>query len=411
MLRRAILLGRIAPCTLFLLLSTVWSCPHAPAQEEDPYRALRHRMVSEEIAKEGVKNEAVLQALRDVPRHKFVGPDVQQLAYYDLALPIGHKQTISPPYVVAYMTAMLDPKPEDRVLEIGTGSGYQAAILSRIVKEVYTIEIVEPLGKAAAQRLQDLGYKNVWTKVGDGYKGWPEHAPFDKIIVTCSPEDVPQPLIEQLREGGKMIVPLGERFQQLLYIFEKRDGKLVKTKLVPTFFVPMTGAAEEGRKIRPDLIHPRIINGGFEKQTEGALEGWYYQRQVSVARDKAPEGASYVTFTNREPGRSAGMLQGFGIDGSKVSSLTLSLSVKADQTRAGVQDHEQPALVIQFYDANAYPVGIATLGPWLGTFDWKQVRGEIKVPPQAQLAVFRIGLNGAVGSLSVDNVRLETATR
>ena len=130
----------------------------------------------------------VLQSMRTTPRHEFMTPDTRDLAYYDMAVPIGHGQTISPPYIVAFMTAQLDPQPTDRVLEIGTGSGYQAAVLSPLVKEVYTIEIVEPLGQRAAQTLQRLGYENVFPKIGDGYAGWPEHAPFDKIIVTCSPE-------------------------------------------------------------------------------------------------------------------------------------------------------------------------------------------------------------------------------
>src|SRR5262249_20990395 len=162
--------------------------------------------------------DAVLEAMKTVPRHLFVSPDLRARAYLDTSLPIGHKQTISPPFLVAYMTQALDPKPGNRVLEVGTGSGYQAAVLAGLVKEVYSIEIVEPLGLQAAKRLQDLGYKNVKTKVGDGYQGWPEHAPFDRIIVTCSPENMPQPLVDQLRDGGKMIIPLGEQFQQVFYL-------------------------------------------------------------------------------------------------------------------------------------------------------------------------------------------------
>src|SRR5262249_14529648 len=170
-------------------------------------------MVEVDLAREGITNKAVLDALREVPRHAFVDPLDHHRAYIDQALPIGHKQTISPPFIVAYMTQAIDPQPGDRVLEIGTGSGYQAAVLAHLVRDVHTIEIVEPLGKEAAARLKQLGYANVHVRVGDGYKGWPEAAPFDKILVTCSPEAVPQPLVEQLREGGKMIVPLGQRYQ------------------------------------------------------------------------------------------------------------------------------------------------------------------------------------------------------
>ncbi len=174
-----------------------------------------------------------------------------------MALPIGNGQSISPPLVVANMTEQLDPQPADRVLEIGTGSGYQAAVLSPLVRDVYTIEIQEALGKRADALLQRLGYKNVHRRIGDGYQGWPEAAPFDKIIVTCSPEQVPPALVEQLREGGRLIVPVGERFQQNLYLFRKTDGKLVGQALEPTMFVPMTGNAERQRLVKPDGANRR----------------------------------------------------------------------------------------------------------------------------------------------------------
>ena len=164
---------------------------------------------SREVASAGIKSPAILAVMRTVPRHEFVPADVRRYAYLDMALPIGEHQTISPPFVVAYMTQKLDPQPTDKVLEIGTGSGYQAAVLSPLVKDVYTIEIVEPLGERARQTFKRLGYKNVHTKIGDGYQGWAEHAPFDKIIVTCSPEKVPAPLVEQLHEGGRMVIPVG----------------------------------------------------------------------------------------------------------------------------------------------------------------------------------------------------------
>ncbi len=268
----------------------------------------RARMVDEEIVAAGVKNPRVIAAMRATPRHEFVPANLRANAYYDMALPIGEGQTISPPFIVAYMTESIDPQPKDKVLEIGTGSGYQAAVLSGLVQEVYTIEIVKSLGERADKTLKRLKYENVHAKVGDGYLGWPEHAPFDKIIVTCSPEKVPQPLIDQLKEGGRMVVPVGERYQQTLYLFKKTDGKMLREMLLPVIFVPMTGKAEEIRKVKPDPKHPTIVNGDFE-QVHGnppQVTGWHYQRQMEVVTaDDAPSGKRYVRFHNAEAGRGA----------------------------------------------------------------------------------------------------------
>jgi protein-L-isoaspartate(D-aspartate) O-methyltransferase len=170
---------------------------------------------------------------------------MHSLAYADRPLPIGHGQTISQPFIVAFMTEALKPAPADKVLEIGTGSGYQAAVLAELVAQVYTIEIVKPLGERAREDLARLGYANVHVRVGDGYEGWPENAPFDAIIVTCSPEQVPQPLVDQLREGGRMVIPVGTQAGgQDLYLLEKRGGKVVKQAILPVRFVPMTGKAQ-----------------------------------------------------------------------------------------------------------------------------------------------------------------------
>jgi len=215
----------------------------------DTYAKARENMVQQQIVARGVKEKRVIAAMRAVPRHEFVPPAQRARAYEDCALPIGEEQTISQPYVVAFMTEQLKPKPTDKVLEVGTGSGYQAAVLSQLVKEVYTIEIIESLGKRAEETLRRLGYKNVFVKIGDGYKGWKEHAPFDGIIVTCAPDHVPPPLVEQLKEGGRMVIPVGERGAQELYLMEKKGGKLVQTALLPVAFVPMTGEAQKkGRK-------------------------------------------------------------------------------------------------------------------------------------------------------------------
>jgi len=206
-------------------------------------------MVNEQLASLGVKNPRVLDAMRRVPRHEFVPAQWRSSAYDDSPLPIGYDQTISQPFVVAFMTEQLDPRPRERVLEIGTGSGYQAAVLAEMGAEVFTIEIVEPLAKRAGETLRRLGYKNVKVKAGDGYKGWPEFAPFDAIIVTCAPDHVPSPLVEQLKDGGRMIIPVGrEGSAQNLVLLEKRNGEIKQRAVLPVRFVPMTG--EAGKRSR-----------------------------------------------------------------------------------------------------------------------------------------------------------------
>ena len=202
-------------------------------------------MVQVQLMPRGVHDERVLGAMAKVPREEFVPPEVRAASYTDQPLPIGYGQTISQPYMVAFMTEQLRPSAKDRVLEIGTGSGYQAAILADLVAEVYSIEIVEPLAKNAEVTLQRLGYKNVHIKTGDGYKGWPEFAPFDAIIVTCAPERVPQPLTDQLKEGGRMIIPVGPAGVQQLYLLQKRNGQLLQSAVELVRFVPMTGQAEK----------------------------------------------------------------------------------------------------------------------------------------------------------------------
>ncbi|HEY6564014.1 MAG TPA: protein-L-isoaspartate(D-aspartate) O-methyltransferase, partial [Pirellulaceae bacterium] len=230
--------------------------------------AARKKLIHDELIPAGLTHPRVIESLLATPRHEFVPRAQRELAYFDMALPIGAEQTISSPLIVGMMTEALDPQPTDRVLEIGTGSGYQAAVLSPLVADVYSIEIVPSLGKRAKRTLERLGYTNIRVKIGDGYLGWPEAAPFDKIIVTCSPENVPEPLQNQLREGGRMIIPVGERYQQTLYRLAKTDGKLVREALQPTLFVPMTGRAESERDVQPDPARPTLINGSFESPSE-----------------------------------------------------------------------------------------------------------------------------------------------
>jgi protein-L-isoaspartate(D-aspartate) O-methyltransferase len=217
--------------------------PHAVQAGEDKFwEGQREEMVRDQLRSRGISDERVLTAMGTVPRHEFVPGAARARSYEDGPLPIGYGQTISQPYIVAFMSQALQISPSDRVLEIGTGSGYQAAVLSPLVKEVYTIEIVKPLAERAAATLKRLGFDNVKVKAGDGYQGWPEEAPFDAIIVTCAPEDVPPALLDQLREGGRMVIPVGPEGEvQELVLLEKSVGALKKVDLLPVRFVPMTG--------------------------------------------------------------------------------------------------------------------------------------------------------------------------
>ena len=208
---------------------------------QDEFTGLRKQMVDTQIRARGVYNNRVLKAMENVPRHLFVPAEYRSMAYDDRPLPIGHGQTISQPYIVAFMTEAIRPGPEDKVLEIGTGSGYQAAVLAEIVDSVYTLEIIDELGKEAAARLHKLGYHNVKAKVSDGYYGWQEYAPFDAIIVTAAAEEIPEPLIEQLKEGGRMIIPVEYVFgNQELVLVTKKKGEIKKKKILPVRFVPFT---------------------------------------------------------------------------------------------------------------------------------------------------------------------------
>ena len=198
-------------------------------------------MVEWQIEKRGIKNQPTLDAMRKIPRHKFVSTDMMERAYDDSPLPIGYGQTISQPYIVAYMTAVINPEPGQKVLEIGTGSGYQAAVLAEIVDEVYTIEIITELYSSAKKRLDDLGYKNITCINADGYYGIENAAPFDAIIVTAASEHIPPPLIEQLKDGGKMIIPVGSPFlNQTLILVEKNGEEITTNSLLPVRFVPFT---------------------------------------------------------------------------------------------------------------------------------------------------------------------------
>ncbi len=396
-----------------------------------------------------LKNKDVLRAVMRVPRDQFVPKDLRSVAYQDFALPIGEAQTISPPFVVAYMTEQLDPKPTDKVLEIGTGSGYQAAILGLLVKEVYTIEIVRSLGMRAEALLKRLKYNNVHCKIGDGYKGWSEAAPFDKIIVTCSPEKVPQPLVDQLKDGGKILIPIGNRYQQYFYLLTKKDDKLEKETLIPAFFVPMTGEAESKREVQPDPKNPGIVGGEFEEFNEkaNAPVGWYYTRNVSVRKEEnAPQGEQVLVFNNilvaraqerknmesTEKLKSQGnfqqsvlsngqnyqeltshTLQGFAIDGSNVRKLDISCYIRGNDLQSFGERRTMPVMSLTFFDKDRAAIGeqIIIAVP-IKDFGWKYFeRKDIIVPRRAKEGSIRIGILNGIGEIAFDDIKMQKSEK
>ena len=237
MKERRLLAGLLS--ILSVLGVTVWA--------QDAQTSAREAMVKDQLAARGIRDPRVLEAMTEVPRHEFVPQTVRSLAYADGPLPIGQGQTISQPFIVAFMTEVLALNKDDIVLEVGTGSGYQAAILGKIAKEVYTIEIVPALAESAQKLLEKLRFENVHVRQGDGYLGWPEKAPFDAIIVTCAPDHVPEPLVNQLKEGGRLVIPIGEQggVQQLV-LLRKKEGKILQENKLDVRFVPMTGKATNG---------------------------------------------------------------------------------------------------------------------------------------------------------------------
>ncbi|MBJ7325880.1 MAG: protein-L-isoaspartate(D-aspartate) O-methyltransferase [Chthoniobacterales bacterium] len=227
------------------LFSLLAGCHASPGPLE--LDGQREAMVSEQIEARGISDPATLAAMRVVPRHEFVPAGLREDACGDYPLPIGNGQTISQPYIVAFMTEAIRPRPGEKILEIGAGSGYQAAVLAQTGAEVYSVEIVEPLAEMARQNLERLGFANAHVKQEDGHRGWPEHAPFDAIIVTCAPDKIPPDLVAQLREGGRMIIPIGGGMEQELILLRKHGDKIEKQPVLPVRFVPMTGEAEKAR--------------------------------------------------------------------------------------------------------------------------------------------------------------------
>jgi protein-L-isoaspartate(D-aspartate) O-methyltransferase len=231
-------------CNSANLQNSVEAQTQNPNNEKDRYKRERLKMVEEHIRARGIESESVLRAMMKVPRHKFVPEPLEKQAYIDSPLPIGLNQTISQPFIVAYMTEAADISKKDKVLEIGTGSGFQAAILGELAREVYTIEIIPELGERSKQTLQEMGYKNVFVKTGNGYLGWPEQAPFDAILVTAAPDQIPQTLIDQLAVGGKMVIPVGNADQEMIVMKKTKRG-VTEKRTMKVRFVPMTGKPTE----------------------------------------------------------------------------------------------------------------------------------------------------------------------
>lgn len=236
--------GRFVPILCLLFIT---ACTDTKPPATGDLTAQRNAMVDQQIEARGITDPATLEAMRAVPRHDFLPMRLRSESYMDYPLPIGHGQTISQPYIVAFMTEAIRPQPGEKILEIGAGSGYQAAILAQMGADVYTIEIVEPLAEMARQTLERLGYKNIRVKHGDGFRGWPEHAPFDAIVVTCAPDKIPPDLVAQLKDGGRMIIPVGGGMEQELVLLRKKGDKVEKQSVLPVHFVPMTGEAQSSR--------------------------------------------------------------------------------------------------------------------------------------------------------------------
>ena len=382
--------------------------PTLAAQRPDNSREARAADGPERSRGRGIRDPRVIAAMGEVPRHLFLPPEERKSAYQDAALPIGNGQTITSPYVVAFMTEQLEPQASDKVLEIGTGSGYQASILSRLVAEVYTIEIVEPLGRRATKTIQQLGYDNVHVRIGDGFLGWPEHAPFDKIIVTCSPEKVPQPLVDQLKEGGRLVVPLGERFQQMLYLFRKTDGQLQQEKLESTFFVPMTGEAEAQREHKDDSGTPQVVNGTFEEVGRHERDARLVLRSPGSHRGRRHRTRGTTAHGAHEwhsrPVRpcAAGHRRG------RPHNQRAHPDRAAADARCGGTGR-QVSLATSgtgLLRRNARSDSYRDVGPWDGDHPWGEERLVAPVPGRARFAMLAVAMFGGTGELAVDDLQV-----
>jgi protein-L-isoaspartate(D-aspartate) O-methyltransferase len=397
-------------CFLAILLASLFTPARAAdnaAKANAEFAKLREEMVKADLVAGGIKHPDVLRVMKATPRHEFIPPSMRGSAYFDTSLAIGDGQTISAPFVVAQMLAKLDLQSTDNVLEIGTGSGYNAALLSQMAKDVYSIEICPRLATQARVTVAKLGYANVHVKEGDGFKGWPEHAPFDKIVVTCAPADVPEPLIAQLKEGGTMLIPVGSRFEQILFHLKKEYGQLSVISRQPTYFVPMTGAAQEGVATAP--TNTEIINGSLERMENipGLPDGWYSLKQVDCENGQGRSGSHGFHFSNNTPGRSAYAMQAFAVDGRKSKLIDISAWVRGQSLRTK-SDAAPARIAITYYDQNQLPAGEGSINLTSGDqTQWHEVTGRLPVPPQARWAVFAVTLGETLGDLWADDFSLQ----
>ena len=349
-----------------------------------------------------------------MPRHEFVPSHAAEPGLRGFRrCSIGYKQTITWPFVVAFMTEALDPQPTDRVLEIGTGTGYQAAVLSLLVDEVDSIEIIPALGKAAEKRLKRLGYKNVKTKIGDGYLGWPERAPFDKIILTCSPEKIPQPLVDQLKEGGGWSCRWAAAMSRRSPCSRKSRAGSSGRSLLPTLFVPMTGRSDKERTIKPDPLHPEIRNGGFEeREANGPLRRLVLPAAMKANDRDAAEGRVCVpssTTKSRASGRRP--CKAMGIDGSRIASLAVQSEMSRRQNVVdGAQPFEKAGLQVSFHNFRRLMGDVDRHPLRRHSTDWRTANGAVPVPEEARETVIRVGLNGATGPRLADFRRSQQLT-
>lgn len=395
---------------------------------------------NELVLQDGLENDLVLSAMMRIPREKFLPQNKKSGAYRDVAIPIGCSRMDYSPYITAYCISQLDPAPDDKVLEIGTGCGYASAVLSLLVREVHTVEFHATLSKKANQSLKKIGIKNVYGKIGDGFQGCPEQAPFDKIIVWGAVEDIPESLIDQLKEGGRMVVSVGEKYQQTLYLCRKKNGELKKETLPPTFFTSMPGEAESRRILLADPKNPSILGGDFEHYYgETRLPyGWYHVKNARILQGPdAPNGTNYMRFevepeytivhdphemedSYGEPPeqfvpsaeKTAQIVQSFAIDGKTVSRVKFGVFLRAENIQPlDPQNPPKGTIVLAFYGEDREVLQCVQLASVYGSFNWKPFSTEIPVPRKTLEADLYIGLFQNAGRLDIDAVSLERTRR